>query len=846
MAKDTTKGSILGRLRSTCSRFCGDERGTATIQVIFFSLMVFGATGIVLDSGRVYDTHNGMQMYADQIALLAANELDGKDDSIARAQTAVFGDGSGGLLSATDLRAGGFVVEQLLFYSDMEASSLSQNDMTEAFPESNRVGYATASATEGSAADSESAAYVVAVISADVSAATRFMTQTIVNLGNTSDRNEGASSKVSQIGPDSYGLRAVAAATLDRMSCADLSALVMCNPWEDQDEADNPLLEPKELSDGSANPAHTVPGRSLFFFAPNFANGAVPSDQIITNGEEHGSLFPWDLNHQLFQIADPISDPSGVCSGTFLRDLAGQIITAGADTQEYIEARDRCLMAQATAQNMCWTDDDPLKIKPANGDTVLRSVNTAFDIWLPPFEEILQDGRPVDGSGALPFTPANFFEPDRLAVTTYELADRFGQPDGSMPAMCEYARDGDGNILTDADGNELLADIRLIQDGIPDYNQPWPCDDPRTASTDESDPANAMVDIFQPAYDTIPGPGMTYVAGTRGEGMGYDFCHDKTLGRQDVARQVLDQCLLDAEALADPADQDAAAAQCQDDYVLATSYDGCAASATPGREREECGCEIDFVGDHHMGESPLYMFARTRAYRNNSYDFDGGDPNSVIPIGPFTGPNSWYLFYQAQRDAQVDDQLQTNGDRTRVEFWNGEAPATPDDVADYAARYVPGTESTLENSAGEPVQYSDARYLKNFPDDYLDMTGNTGVSSDLGAVSDIATLDGALIHGNRERRRIRAAMVNCGVVTGTVADEEGNFRSANADGSYDVTLDDMYVIDSYIPNPAGMFCGEGDVGCEIAASVETSMYIELIEDVTDEVTTDDFTARLVR
>ncbi|MGD1924096.1 MAG: Tad domain-containing protein [Paracoccaceae bacterium] len=868
MTNDKRDSSLLSRLRNSCTGFTREERGSATLQVIFFSLMVFGMTGVVLDSGRVYDTHNGMQMFADRVALLAANELDRKSDSIDRAKMAVFGDGAGGLLAASDLNAGEYVVDALLFYDDMEASSLPQNDMSEAFPDANFVGLANADGTTASDVDSEDAAYVVAVVRADVGAATRFMTQTIVNLGFNSDVNRNVPDKATQIGPDSYALSTVAAATLDRVSCADLSSLVMCNPWEDQDAADNPLLEPKELPTGGANPDHTVPGRSLFYFAPNFANNGVPSDQIVSNGETHGSLFPWNVNHQLFQIADPIADPSGVCSGEVLRNLAGDRIVSGPETQEYMQARDRCLMAQANAQEMCWSDDDPLKIKPADGDTVLRAVNTASDLWLPPLEDVLPDDRTVGASGpagtpgAVSYTPAVFFEPDRLALITYENADRFSEPVPGAPAQCdvEVERDTNGDPILvdgetvpilDADGLTILQDARLLQDGIPDYNKPWPCDD-RNTPLDESDPVNATIDIFQPAYDTIPGPGMTYVAGTRGEGMGYDFCHDKTLGRQDFARQDLTQCLNDAAALIDPTDQATAEVACQEQYELATTFEGCSASATPGREREECGCEIDFVGDHHAGGTPLYMFARTKAYRNNSYDFKGDDPNIVLPISPFGGPNSWHTFYQAQREVQVtkhtldgtNDWLSTNGDRSRVVLWNGEDPPPTGGVADYVDRFSVTRQTMPPPSPA--VDYSGDPYLKHWPDSYLDLTGNTGASSDLDAVGSVETLGGALIHGSRERRRILAAMVNCGVVTGEMPDDEGNLRSANDDGSYDVTLDDMYVMDSYIPNPAGMFCGEGDVTCEIADSVETSMYIELIEDVTDDVTSDNFTARLVR
>ncbi|MEM7211602.1 MAG: hypothetical protein AAF479_06865, partial [Pseudomonadota bacterium] len=64
--------------------------------------------------------------------------------------------------------------------------------------------------------------------------------------------------------------------------------------------------------------------------------------------------------------------------------------------------------------------------------------------------------------------------------------------------------------------------------------------------------------------------------------------------------------------------------------------------------------------------------------------------------------------------------------------------------------------------------------------------------------------------------------------------------------TYDVHLEDMWVMNTYIPNPAGIFCGYNDVSCEISSSVETSMYLELIGDVTEEATSEEFTVMLVR
>lgn len=830
-SKGTGSRSMRIWLRNRLNAFGRDDRGSVTIQVIFFSLMVFGATGIVLDAGRVYDTHSRIQIYADNMAYMAASELDRKDNSIERATDAVFSN----LLLGADSSAGYYTVTDLKFYDGMQPSNALQNNLTEAFPDAPLATTTSFGGGASIAANTQSSAtHVVVSVAANISAVTRFVTQTIPDIGYDNPVNASAKNRAKQIGPDSYDLAVVSAATLNRESCAKLTTLVMCNPWEDQTGSANAL----EAS--IADPDNTtVPGRSLMYFAPNLQQSGVPSDQIVTNGEDHGSLFPWNINHQLFQIDGANTDPGLLCSGDFLRNLAGTVIAGGASTQEYLDARDRCLMARAAAPEVCWSDDDPLAIRPASGDTVLRSVNTIFDIWNEPFDSIIEAGSSVTPTGASPVTAAQFFEPDRLAITTYETADRFGVPDPANPrGQCNHTPnpDFDSNLPTSASNLEFinLPDDRLVQDGIPDYNLPWPCDDPNTA-IDETDPVNASPDSFQPAYDTIPQPGWTYLAGTRGEGVGYDFCHDKTLGRQDTARQVRTQCLIDSEVAADP---DAARLQCQQDYVIATSFDGCAASAIPGREREECGCEIDFVGDHHEGGQPLYMFARTLGFRNHIYDFDNvGQANAVLPLSPFsTEIMTWYQFYQKQRQIQLlpTDQA-TDGDRSRVAMWNGAAPASPDDPQDAVQDYALAT--------GPSGVHSELRqgYVKNYPDDFLALSGQApsgggGVGFDPSAV---------LLNEGRERRRIRAAMVNCNVVTGLVPDSNGDTRVANG-GTYDVTLDDMRIMDAYIPNPAGIFCGPDTVACDIPDSVETSMYIELIEDVTEGVTSDIFTVQLVR
>jgi len=79
------------RQRPTSETFRDDERGIVTVQMVLFSIMLFGGIGLVMDFGRAYSAHSQMQGYIDQVALAAAEQLDGKDDAISRATAAANG-----------------------------------------------------------------------------------------------------------------------------------------------------------------------------------------------------------------------------------------------------------------------------------------------------------------------------------------------------------------------------------------------------------------------------------------------------------------------------------------------------------------------------------------------------------------------------------------------------------------------------------------------------------------------------------------------------------------------------------------------------------------------------------
>ncbi len=264
--------------------------------------------------------------------------------------------------------------------------------------------------------------------------------------------------------PD-FAIAAIAAASLERRSCAALSTLVLCNPWEGM--AQSPLSVPKD------DPAWSLPGRSLMTFAPNFtARGLTAAPQTSPNT---ASIYPWDLGNQLFRLTGPVADSAGICTPGYLLALATE--DAGSeDAADYLAARDRCLMARAHAETVCWGPGAPLTIAPADGDSVVRALDTAFDIWLPPFDQALSADVPVGATG---LTLAQFFEPDQLATTTYESADRHGPDPATQPQ----------------------------QDGIPDYEDPVG------------------------RYATVPVPDFAPLEPVHGPGIGYDPCHDGTTAR---------------------------------------------------------------------------------------------------------------------------------------------------------------------------------------------------------------------------------------------------------------------------------------------------------------------------
>jgi Flp pilus assembly protein TadG len=79
----------MGALRNLLCRFGRDERGVALILVSIMLPVIIGFALLAFDMSRANNLHNDLQKGADGFAIAAAYELDGRSDSIERADRAI-------------------------------------------------------------------------------------------------------------------------------------------------------------------------------------------------------------------------------------------------------------------------------------------------------------------------------------------------------------------------------------------------------------------------------------------------------------------------------------------------------------------------------------------------------------------------------------------------------------------------------------------------------------------------------------------------------------------------------------------------------------------------------------
>lgn len=83
--------SIARKIAQPLGTFARAEDGTVLVLWAMFLAVALGFLALSFDLGRVASTQSELQSYADQVALAAAGELDGRPDAITRATAAASG-----------------------------------------------------------------------------------------------------------------------------------------------------------------------------------------------------------------------------------------------------------------------------------------------------------------------------------------------------------------------------------------------------------------------------------------------------------------------------------------------------------------------------------------------------------------------------------------------------------------------------------------------------------------------------------------------------------------------------------------------------------------------------------
>ena len=339
-------------------------------QVVMFSVLLFGTSGVVLDFGRVYSEHSIMQSYTDQAALAAAHELDGRPDSINRAIDAVFGgldaDGNdlGAPMTKTAVFSSGannqFNISHLVFLSDMANDAGAQSSMTGIQSDIVYVAFADGG-TNGNLAEAVDAKYVIAV------AEERSVKNTLISLINSGAETAAANSNV---------VRTVAAATRRKNYCGEFSNLVMCSRQGDL---------------ASQHPNGTASlDMELGDFMEAFEGARFAHVANAQTGVETHRLYRRD-NAALASVAALQS----VCNGA---QMPGA--TYGASVGKSFEYSAICHLAAATQRDHCI--GDTLEIVRAEPEVITTALNVAFDRWDFPISEALNwEGTLLEGELAL-------------------------------------------------------------------------------------------------------------------------------------------------------------------------------------------------------------------------------------------------------------------------------------------------------------------------------------------------------------------------------------------------------------------------------------------------------------
>ncbi|MEX2518465.1 MAG: Tad domain-containing protein, partial [Paracoccaceae bacterium] len=374
-----------------CIRFLKDEAASMATQVVIFSVLLFGTSGVVLDFGRVYSEHSQMQIFTDHAALSAAAELDRGPGAIDRAIAAVFSeDGRALIPKAASFSEGDgdeFRISHLFFLSDLTSDSGAQYDLTADIGGPNLLytAFANGGGAGGDVAIAATQAkYVVAV------AEERSVRNTLMRLINAAGSDSVRETNV---------VRTIAAAKHSRIACGALSNLVICNPWEGDAGA-------------SFESVMDEPGAAGVQFRHRARRQNVDTGEIQT-GDGLARRLSLEGPAAVRQIcSDPLTLPGANPSMS-----ADEAATAFAI----------CMMASALEDKFCVSDT--IAVVPASPEEITTALGTAFDLWDEPISAVLDWDRDGDGdqSQAVDELGASLFD----TASAHPLRDLspFFQPD---------------------------------------------------------------------------------------------------------------------------------------------------------------------------------------------------------------------------------------------------------------------------------------------------------------------------------------------------------------------------------------------------------------------------------
>ena len=368
--------------------YLAEKTASMATQVVMFSVLLFGTSGVVLDFGRVYSEHSIMQSFTDQAALAADAELSRTPGSIGRAVDAVFGglDAEGNDLAAPLTKGAVFSsgednqfnISHLVFLSDLGADDGAQSSMTGIQSDIVYVAFADGGSNGDQSTAALEAKYVIAV------AQERSVSNTLISLINSGAETSAANSNI---------VRTVAAATKQVNYCGEFSNLVMCSPRSAM-EAAHP--DPSSAADLGEFMGYFEGAR--FAHITDYTNG---SEQHRLYRRRNPAMGSTDDNGGLISL-EGVSD---ICNR--LTSLPGGLSTSDTDTLERYQAI--CHLAAATPRDHCI--GETLEIVAAEPEVITTALNVAFNMWDAPANEVIHDWPGTTLATAMPL-----FQPDRLIM----------------------------------------------------------------------------------------------------------------------------------------------------------------------------------------------------------------------------------------------------------------------------------------------------------------------------------------------------------------------------------------------------------------------------------------------